>query len=112
MCVCSLAVAAPLFWEGDGGQLTFQGSYLNRRLRLTKLASCGPPAPCAAAVDIVSRQGSHTPEPQRHAFFTWAPFHLALVSSSFLVHIPLPVLKVEQIFETFFISFFSKMCDL
>ena len=64
-------------WEGDGGQMIFQGSYLNRRLKSITLLLVALLL-LVLPQSVLCRQWSHTPENHSagHVFFGVGPFIL------------------------------------
>ena len=84
-CVC---VRVPrlslLLWEGDGGQMTFQGSYLNRRLRSTNLllvALLLLVLPVQYLVGtVLSCEATRLKNTALRLLWCW-PLHLALIST-------------------------------
>ena len=114
---CLKKTLCPLFWEGDGGQMTSQGSYLKRRLWSTHLLLVAllllvlPHSELFSAVKLYARK------PQRHVFFgvnVGAPsslpgFLLFLCRTSRCLSLNW---NRYSKFPSFPFFFFSKMCDL
>ena len=121
VCVFACSLSFPLFWEGDGGQMTSQGSYLNRRLRSTNLLLVALLLPVLPqSVLCLGSEVTRLKTKASRLLRCW-PLHLALVSTRRSTGFEqwhsgrTLALDRDSIFDIYFISFFfffSKICDL